>query len=146
MSGQKEDSTKCTFVVIRSLLFAVMLMTFSAASFAQIGISVSFGPPALPVYEQPICPGDGYIWTPGYWAWDGSDYYWVPGTWVEAPEVGFLWTPGYWGWGGNASFSMKVIGARTLDIMAGSITDSGTVVTATKAGGGKTTISTTTPR
>jgi WXXGXW repeat (2 copies) len=91
-----------TFVVIRSLLFAVMLMTFSAASFAQIGISVSFGPPALPVYEQPICPGDGYIWTPGYWAWDGSDYYWVPGTWVEAPQVGFLWTPGYWGWGGSA--------------------------------------------
>ena len=90
-----------TFVVIRSLLFSVMLMALSAASFAQIGISVSFGPPALPVYEQPICPGDGFIWTPGYWAWDGNDYYWVPGTWVEAPEVGFLWTPGYWGWGGS---------------------------------------------
>jgi WXXGXW repeat (2 copies) len=52
------------------------------------------------VYEQPVCPGDGYLWTPGYWAWDadGGDYYWVPGTWVEAPEVGYLWTPGYWGW------------------------------------------------
>src|ERR1017187_5997813 len=24
------------------------------------------GPPALPVYEQPLCPGDGYLWTPGY--------------------------------------------------------------------------------
>ena len=93
-----------TFVVIRSLLFAVMLMALSAASFAQIGISVAFGPPALPVYEQPICPGDGYIWTPGYWAWDGNEYYWVPGTWVEAPEVGYLWTPGYWGWGDNAFF------------------------------------------
>ena len=64
--------------------------------------SVSFGPPALPVYEQPICPGDGYLWTPGYWAYDDDGYYWVPGTWVEAPQVGFLWTPGYWGWGGNA--------------------------------------------
>ena len=93
-----------TLVVIRSFLFAVLLMVLSAASFAQIGISVSFGPPALPVYEQPICPGDGYIWTPGYWAWDGSDYYWVPGTWIESPEVGFLWTPGYWGWGGSAFF------------------------------------------
>jgi len=104
MSGQKEVSTMRTLVVIRSLLFAVMLMALSTASFAQIGISVSFGPPALPIYEQPICPGDGYIWTPGYWAWDGEDYYWVPGTWVEAPEVGFLWTPGYWGWGGSAFF------------------------------------------
>jgi hypothetical protein len=55
----------------------------------------------LPVYEQPICPGDGYLWTPGYWAYDDSisDYYWVPGTWVLAPEEGYLWTPGYWGWG-----------------------------------------------
>jgi hypothetical protein len=48
-----------------------------------------------------MCPGDGYIWTPGYWAWDG-EYYWVPGTWVMAPEAGYLWTPGYWGWAGDA--------------------------------------------
>jgi len=63
--------------------------------------TVAVAPPELPVYEQPACPGDTYIWTPGYWAWGGNDYYWVPGTWVEAPEVGVLWTPGYWGWGGN---------------------------------------------
>jgi hypothetical protein len=63
-------------------------------------ISVTFGPPALPVYEQPVCPGEGYIWTPGYWAWsdDDGDYYWVPGTWVLAPEVGYFWTPPYWAW------------------------------------------------
>jgi hypothetical protein len=38
---------------IRSLLFALVVLAMSATSFAQIGISVSFGPPALPVYEQP---------------------------------------------------------------------------------------------
>ena len=27
--------------------------------------------------------------------------YWVPGTWVEAPEPGYLWTPGWWGWEGG---------------------------------------------
>ncbi|MGB6691341.1 MAG: hypothetical protein WBE76_26200 [Terracidiphilus sp.] len=82
-------------------LLALLLLAIPAALFGQIGIRVSIGPPALPVYEQPICPGDGYLWTPGYWAYDNSvsDYYWVPGTWVQAPEVGFLWTPGYWGWG-----------------------------------------------
>jgi hypothetical protein len=64
---------------------------------------VGFGPPAIPVYEQPICPGDGYIWTPGFWSYDDADgYYWVPGTWVLAPEPGYLWTPGWWGWGGSA--------------------------------------------
>lgn len=91
---------------LRILLFAVAFITLSAAaSFGQVavGISVGFGPPALPVYEQPVCPGDGYIWTPGYWAWDpdAEDYYWVPGTWVLAPEVGFLWTPPWWGWEGD---------------------------------------------
>jgi hypothetical protein len=59
-------------------------------------VSVNFGPPALPVYEQPICPEEGYIWAPGYWAWTPAGYYWVPGTWVLAPEPGLLWTPGYW--------------------------------------------------
>jgi hypothetical protein len=82
------------------LMLAVGLLTIPVESRAQVavGISVRFGPPELPVYEQPLCPGEGYIWTPGYWAWDGDDYYWVPGTWVLAPEAGFLWTPGYWSW------------------------------------------------
>jgi hypothetical protein len=86
-----------------SLLFAVLMLALSAASFAQIGVSITIGPPALPVYEQPPCPAEGYIWTPGYWAYDydDGDYYWVPGTWVMAPEPGLLWTPGYWGWGGD---------------------------------------------
>ena len=89
---------------LRILIFALVVlalsMAMSTASFAQIRISVGFGPPALPVYEQPLCPGDGYLWTPGYWAWDAdiADYYWVPGTWILAPEVGYLWTPPYWGW------------------------------------------------
>ena len=44
-------------------------------------------------------PAPGYIWTPGYWAWDdNTGYYWVPGTWVLPPEPALLWTPGYWGW------------------------------------------------
>jgi hypothetical protein len=74
------------------------MLSFSAAAYSQVFISVRIGPPALPVYAQPICPGPGYLWTPGYWAWDDDDgYYWVPGTWVVAP-IGLFWTPGYWGW------------------------------------------------
>jgi hypothetical protein len=88
-------------IAIGFLLLVIPAVLVSPAS-AQFGISVGFsvriGPPALPVYEQPFCPGPGYLWTPGYWAWDDNDgYYWVPGTWVLAP-VGLLWTPGYWGW------------------------------------------------
>ena len=89
---------------IRTLVFGLLMLCISALSFAQIGVSITIAPPPLPVYEQPICPEDGDLWTPGYWAWDDDfgDYYWVPGTWVMAPEVGFLWTPPYWGWGGEA--------------------------------------------
>src|SRR6267142_496308 len=88
---------------IRALLFTLVVLAASTALSAQVRISVEFGPPALPVYEQPLCPGDGYIWTPGYWAWDDDveDYYWVPGTWIRAPRVGYLWTPAWWGWGGE---------------------------------------------
>jgi len=88
---------------IRTVLFGLVVLCMSAAAFGQIGLMITIAPPPLPVYEQPICPGDGYIWTPGYWAYDSDfdDYYWVPGTWVLAPEVGFLWTPAYWGWGGD---------------------------------------------
>jgi hypothetical protein len=62
-------------------------------------------PPALPDYEQPLPPADGYVWTPGYWAWGAYGYYWVPGVWVEPPYMGALWTPGYWGfYGGRYSW------------------------------------------
>ena len=86
-------------------MVSVSVLSLSTSSSAQIGIgigiSVRIGPPALPVYAQPICPGPGYLWTPGYWAWnDVGGYYWVPGTWVVAP-VGMLWTPGYWGFAGG---------------------------------------------
>jgi len=83
---------------IRLAILALAILAASAASSAQVLVSVSIGPPALPVYEQPFCPGEGYIWTPGYWAYGPDGYYWVPGTWVLAPEPGLLWTPGFWAW------------------------------------------------
>src|SRR5258708_8735255 len=86
------------WLVFGILMLSVSVLSLSTASSVKIGMGVAGGivPPALPVYAQPLCPGPGYFWTPGYWAWDDDDgYYWVPGTWVVAP-VGMLWTPGYW--------------------------------------------------
>lgn len=93
--------------LVGSLLLILTMIGAPATASARvaIGVSVSFGPPALPYYVQPPCPGPGYIWTPGYWAWDSAyGYYWVPGTWVPAPFVGALWTPGYWGFEDGAYF------------------------------------------
>ena len=91
----------------RLLAFPLLTISFAtliapAASSAGVFISVGIAPPALPVYVQPVCPADGYIWTPGYWAYGPAGYFWVPGTWILPPRVGVLWTPGYWGWGGSA--------------------------------------------
>ena len=137
---------------IHLLLLTLVLMAIPATAptaSAQIGfgISVGFAPPPLPVYEQPICPGDGYIWTPGYWAYDydDEDYYWVPGTWVIAPRIGYLWTPGYWGWGGGGYVWHGGYWVNTSAFMAAWITASVTAVSATKADTGITIAFSTTP-
>jgi hypothetical protein len=87
------------------LLFAVLLaaaaavaMPAAAAPQIAVGISVHLAPPPIPVaVVQPPCPTEGYLGTPGYWAYGPAGYYWVDGVWVSPPRVGVLWTPGYWG-------------------------------------------------
>jgi hypothetical protein len=86
---------------MRWFLLALVLCLVPASSFAGVFISVGFAPPVLPVYEQPLCPEPGLMWTPGFWAYGDDGYYWVPGAWVPAPYDGALWTPGYWGWSGG---------------------------------------------
>ena len=94
----------------RSSVLALMLgaaipayLIAPAQAQLSVDVSVEIAPPPLPYYEQPIIPAEGYIWVPGYWAWDASDvdYYWVPGTWVQPPQPELLWTPAYWGWVGG---------------------------------------------
>ena len=95
--------------MIRALTLGLSLVVCSLFAFTPthaqvvIGISVDIEPPPLPVYDQPPIPAPGYLWVPGYWAWDDdTGYYWVPGTWVLPPEPELLWTPGYWGWNAGA--------------------------------------------
>ena len=76
-------------------------MATTASAQIAVGISVRVAPPEIPVYVQPACPTDGYLWTPGYWSYANDDYYWVPGVWVAPPSAGLLWTPGYWGFAGG---------------------------------------------
>lgn len=80
----------------------------------DVSVTASTPPPALPDYDQPECPADGYLWQPGYWSYrvDGDGYYWVPGVWVAPPSPGLLWTPPYWGYiGGRYAFHSGYWGA-----------------------------------
>jgi hypothetical protein len=72
---------------IQILVLVVALLVVPAASFGGVTVSITVAPPVLPVYSQPLCPGAGYIWTPGYWAYGPYGYYWVPGTWVLSPFI-----------------------------------------------------------
>ncbi len=88
-----------TFIISLLLAGIVLIASVQSPAEASVAVSVTVGPPALPIYAQPLCPGPGFIWIPGYWAWAPAfGYYWVPGMWVPAPFAGALWTPGYWGW------------------------------------------------
>ncbi|MBV9007859.1 MAG: YXWGXW repeat-containing protein [Verrucomicrobia bacterium] len=85
---------KFRFFAFAALIYAALSFT---PSYAQVGVSVQIAPPTLVVEQQPVCPVDGYIWTPGYWGYSDVGYYWVPGFWAEPPQVGLLWTPPWWG-------------------------------------------------
>lgn len=57
---------------------------------------VNSPPPELPQYQQPPCPEEGLMWTPGYWAFGNDGYFWVPGAWINPPRPNYLWTPCWW--------------------------------------------------
>jgi len=107
---------KSTFA---ALVVAAALSIAPSAAHAAVFVGVGIAPPAIPVYAQPIAPGYGYIWTPGYWAYGPDGYYWVDGAWVYPPYVGALWTPGYWGWGVGGYFWTPGYWGRTVGYYGG---------------------------
>ncbi len=87
------------FAALLLILPLTALAAVLSPALAAIAVNLSVGvpPPPLLVTAQPRIPGPGYLWMPGYWAWNGTAWYWVPGTWVLPPRVGLLWTPPWWG-------------------------------------------------
>jgi hypothetical protein len=85
------------FIAVPGLFAGLVLLSLPVESFAGVFLSINIAPPPLQVYQQPMCPTDGYLWTPGYWGYGNAGYYWIPGAWVAPPQAGYLWTPGYWG-------------------------------------------------
>ena len=85
---------------LRSLLAALALGVLPVTAAQAVSVAITVAPPPIPVYEQPPCPVEGYLWTPGYYEYDydAANYFWVDGLWVPPPHVGYLWTPGYWGY------------------------------------------------
>jgi hypothetical protein len=102
MNHLKHTMKKISIILLFTAgIFLISSGEVSAQVSVGVSISANIAPPVLPVYSQPPCPTDGFLWTPGYWAYGDGGYFWVPGVWVRPPQAGFLWTPCYWGYAGG---------------------------------------------
>jgi len=72
---------------------AVLACSLAAPSFAQVGVGIYIHrtPPPLRVETPPPSPGPDYVWTEGYWNWDGGRYVWIGGRWNRRPYEGAYW-------------------------------------------------------
>ena len=59
-------------------------------------VIVTRTPPVVRVEAQTLSPGPGYVWTRGYWSWNGHDFVWVSGHWVRPPRLTAVWVEGHW--------------------------------------------------
>ena len=61
-------------------------------AFSQVGVYIGTPPPPLRYEVDPPMPGQGFVWTDGYWNWVGTLYIWVPGRWQRPPYAGAYWS------------------------------------------------------
>ena len=85
-----------------------LLITISASMIVLLSGCV-VAPAGRPYYREPVMvdppppraeyigppPVAGYIWTTGFWNWEGGRHQWVQGRW-EAPRQGHAWVPHRW--------------------------------------------------
>ncbi len=104
----------------KNIILAVVLAAGAASSVlvapvaqaqARTSVDIRIGTPPPPVrYERMPPPRRGYVWAPGYWAWDGYRHVWVGGHWERMRRgrhyvpPGWYQEPGGWrfnrgGWG-----------------------------------------------
>ena len=95
-----------------TILFVLALAAVcgSQAFAAGIQFSVNIAPPPIAVFDQPPYPGDGDIWTLGYYQYCDYGYYWVPGQWVIPPARARCGRPAIGAWNAADTCGTKGIG------------------------------------
>jgi hypothetical protein len=80
------------------ILWCGLVMALGAAfapSASQAGeVVIGVAPPPARVELVPAARA-GYVWSPGYWRWNGYRHVWVGGYWVHA-RPGWHWAPAGW--------------------------------------------------
>ena len=90
----------------KNIVLAVLLTTSAASAVlmapvaqAQVrgSVDIRIGtPPPPPRYESAPPPRRGYVWAPGYWAWDGHRHVWVGGHWERVRRGYHHYAPPGW--------------------------------------------------
>ena len=80
----------------RIILTLCILAVWNAPAVAGVNfnLNIDIAPPP-PQVEVIPAPRPGYVWAPGYWAWQGGRYIWVAGRWVPVHR-GYYWMPDRW--------------------------------------------------
>jgi len=99
--------------VAQSLLLSLTLAT-GAVALAQVSFSINVGPPP-PIDEVvPMMP-QGYVWAPGYWAWNHDQHIWIRGR-SMVQRTGYRWEPDRWEQRGNGYYRQPGSWARDNDV------------------------------
>jgi len=60
------------------------------------GVVVVAPPPPRPELHRTPCPGIGFVWIDGYWAWQGGRHVWIGGRWDRPPHGHHRWVAPRW--------------------------------------------------
>lgn len=80
---------------LRGLLLAAFMVAGAAVpALAQITFQIHIAPPT-PLYEAVPMQAPGYLWVPGYWAWNNDQHIWVRGRSIMQ-RSGYRWEADRW--------------------------------------------------
>jgi hypothetical protein len=84
---------------MKKLLIAAMIAgsvgSMAVPMIASADVIVVRTAPPQPRHENVPPARRGYVWTPGYWNWNGHRYTWTKGKYVRA-RAGYAWSEPVW--------------------------------------------------
>jgi hypothetical protein len=87
---------KFRFALLSILAIAGASFVPTLASALEAGVIIVDRAPPAPRTEPPPPPREGFVWSPGYWKWDGYNYSWQEGNWIQTQQPTAKWVPDHW--------------------------------------------------
>jgi len=79
-------------ILLAAIALSAAAVSLPGAARTYVEIQVA---PRAPRVEIVPAARVGYVWSPGYWRWNGHRHVWVGGVWVRERH-GWRWEPQHW--------------------------------------------------